>query len=170
MAVLLRRNYFSLKYKRVFYSLQTDRIHTWSRVVGRKLARRIVTVSLGILTGVGATCGAFLYFLDRSVNAMETTPDIPNYPWAIKGYLTSLDHSAVRRGWQVYRTMCYNCHSIRYVRFMDLINVTHTMKEAKSIAEDFEVWLENMYIHIYRERILRFRCTCFLIARRFSCN
>jgi len=27
----------------------------------------------------------------------------------------------VRRGWQVYRTVCHTCHSLRYVRFMDLI-------------------------------------------------
>lgn len=64
---------------------------------------------------------------------------LPSYPWDLEGYLTSLDHSAVRRGWQVYRTVCFTCHSLRFVRFMDLIDVSHTKDEVKAIAAEYEV-------------------------------
>lgn len=92
-----------------------------------------------MLAGAGATCGALLYLLDRSVEAMGMDARPPSYPWDFDGYLKSLDHSAVRRGWQVYRTVCYTCHSLRYVRFMDLVDVSHTTDEVKAIAAEFEV-------------------------------
>ncbi|XP_020299674.1 cytochrome c1, heme protein, mitochondrial-like [Pseudomyrmex gracilis] len=70
---------------------------------------------------------------------MLTNAKLPSYPWDFEGYMTSLDHTAVRRGWQVYRTACYSCHSLRYLRFMDLVDVSHTMDEAKAIAAEFDV-------------------------------
>ena len=53
--------------------------------------------------------------------------------------LKSFDHAALRRGWVVYRTLCHTCHSLRYVRFLDLVNVSHTAEEATAIAAEFEV-------------------------------
>lgn len=63
----------------------------------------------------------------------------PDYPWTFRGALSSLDHSAIRRGWQVYKTVCSACHSIQYVSFKDLVDVCFTEDEAREIAAEYEV-------------------------------
>ncbi|XP_011152459.3 cytochrome c1-2, heme protein, mitochondrial [Harpegnathos saltator] len=138
MAVLLRRSSFPLRARRVgYHRRQSGGVYTWCDVSGR--TKRGGGGILRTCLGAGATCGSLLYLLDRSVEAMSPVPRLPSYPWEFQGYLKSLDHSAVRRGWQVYMTACYSCHSLRYVRFMDLINVSHTENEVKDIAAEFEV-------------------------------
>ncbi|XP_032690738.1 cytochrome c1-2, heme protein, mitochondrial-like [Odontomachus brunneus] len=141
MAVLLTRYRFPLRAKHGgFYGRQSDEVYTWRGVIGRtKRSGRILRICLGALVSAGATCGSLLYLLDRSVEAISPATRLPSYPWEFQGYFKSLDHSAVRRGWQVYMTACYSCHSLRYVRFMDLINVSHTEDEVKDIAAEFEV-------------------------------
>ncbi|XP_071579145.1 uncharacterized protein [Temnothorax nylanderi] len=139
MAALLTKNYFSSRVKRGFQRQQFGGVYTWYNGIEWRRGRRILRNGLGVLVGAGATCGAFLYFLDRSVQAMDRVAHLPSYPWAFEGYLTTLDHSAVRRGWQVYRTVCHTCHSLRYVRFMDLIDVSHTRDEVKAIAAEYEI-------------------------------
>ncbi|CAK9815482.1 Cytochrome c1-2, heme protein, mitochondrial (Fragment) [Anthophora plagiata] len=86
-------------------------------------------------------CAAVLRFLDEScVKASEGIEiELPSYPWGFNGVFKAFDHSAVRRGWLVYRTVCHTCHSLRYVRFLDLVEVTHSMEEVKAIASEFEV-------------------------------
>ncbi|KOX79257.1 Cytochrome c1, heme protein, mitochondrial [Melipona quadrifasciata] len=93
----------------------------------------------------GGSCGVALYFLTEwpwSVKAFGgNNPEIspPRYPWAFNGVFKAFDHAALRRGWQVYRTVCHTCHSLKFVRFLDLVNVTHTAEEVKRIAAEFEV-------------------------------
>ncbi|KAK2584194.1 hypothetical protein KPH14_006619 [Odynerus spinipes] len=110
--------------------------------VGKKCGsgRRRLAISLGVLAGAAATCGSVLYLLDSSVKAssgMQATP--PSYPWEFDGVFSSLNHTALRRGWQVYRNVCSTCHSLRYVSFMDLIDVSHTREEMTAIAAEYEV-------------------------------
>lgn len=140
MATLLTKNYFSLRMKRGFQQQQFNGVYKWYNSIMWKRGKRILTNGLGVLVSVSATCGTILYFLDRSVQAMRKGAPPPSYPWDTEGWtLKTLDYSAVRRGWQVYRTVCATCHSLSYVRFMDLINVTHTRDEVKDIAAEYEV-------------------------------
>nr|XP_034175673.1 cytochrome c1-2, heme protein, mitochondrial-like [Osmia lignaria] len=105
----------------------------------RWLSIRGKTRRLGVLAGLIAGCGTVLCYLERSVKAHEHEISLPRYPWMFNRTLKSFDHAALRRGWQVYRTVCNTCHSLRYVRFMDLVDATHTREEAKAIAAEFEV-------------------------------
>lgn len=63
----------------------------------------------------------------------------PSYPWSFKRLFASLDHAAVRRGWQVYKAVCSQCHGIRWVAFRDLVDVIMTEEEAKAIAAEYTV-------------------------------
>ncbi|KAI4501965.1 hypothetical protein M0802_002647 [Mischocyttarus mexicanus] len=145
MATLLRKSY--VDFVKVF-----DKIRggfggyehvTLRRSIGtrakRENTRRIVSISLGVLAGAATTCGSVLYFLDSTVKADLTQALPPSYPWKFDGIFTSFDHTALRRGWQVYKAICSTCHSLEYVRFMDLINVTHTKEEVAAIAADYEI-------------------------------
>lgn len=42
---------------------------------------------------------------------------------------------SLRRGYEVYKTVCAACHSMQYVAYRNLIDVTHTEAEAKAEAE-----------------------------------
>ncbi|XP_078046162.1 cytochrome c1, heme protein, mitochondrial [Augochlora pura] len=92
------------------------------------------------LAGLAAAgCGTVLYLLNDSVKASVAAIELPNYPWKFQRTFQSFDHATLRRGWQIYRTVCYTCHSLRYMKFMDLTNQTHTEEEVKEIAAEFEV-------------------------------
>lgn len=44
-------------------------------------------------------------------------------------------HCSLRRGYEVYKTVCAACHSMQYIAYRNLIGVTHTEAEAKAEAE-----------------------------------
>lgn len=60
-------------------------------------------------------------------------------------YYCSIFYS-MRRGWEVYKNVCAACHSLQYVAYRHLVNVTHTEVEAKALAE--EVLVHDIYIVI----------------------
>lgn len=53
---------------------------------------------------------------------------------------------SMRRGYEVYKTVCASCHSLKYVAYRHLINQTHTEDEAK--AEAAEVTVSSFHIPI----------------------
>jgi len=48
---------------------------------------------------------------------------------------------SMRRGWEVYKNVCAACHSLQYVAYRHLVNVTHTEAEAKALAEEVMVYI-----------------------------
>lgn len=50
-------------------------------------------------------------------------------------FLNSENIFSVRRGYEVYKTVCAACHSMRYVAYRNLVGVTHTEAQAKAEAE-----------------------------------
>lgn len=94
--------------------------------------KRFATV-LGAIAG-GA--GALVFALDQSVKASGTEVHPPHNPWSHSGIISSLDHSSVRRGYEVYKQVCAACHSMKYIAYRNLIGVSHTEAEAKAEAEE----------------------------------
>ncbi|KAM3840777.1 cytochrome c1, heme protein, mitochondrial [Vipera latastei] len=105
-------------------------------VAGLSWGKRVALSALGVLTVGGA---GLAWALHRAVNASELELHPPSYPWGHGGFLTALDHSSVRRGYQVYKQVCSACHSMEYLSFRNLVNATHTEEEAKALAEEVEV-------------------------------
>lgn len=62
----------------------------------------------------------------------------PKYPWDHQGWLKTFDHQGLRRGFQVYKEVCAACHSLSRVPWRALVGVTHTVDEAKALAEECE--------------------------------
>ncbi|XP_076670070.1 uncharacterized protein LOC143369690 isoform X2 [Andrena cerasifolii] len=114
--------------------------YEWQKSESRTIRGKNGKAAFRILAGIVGGCAVFLYSLEESVEALDNSLiSLPRYPWGFKGVLKSFDHAALRRGWVVYRTVCHTCHSLRYVRFLDLVNVSHTAEEATAIAAEFEV-------------------------------
>nr|XP_056710547.1 cytochrome c1, heme protein, mitochondrial [Euleptes europaea] len=98
--------------------------------------RKVALTTLGVLTAGGAGLALALH---TAVNAGELELHPPNYPWSHSGMLSALDHSSIRRGYQVYKQVCSACHSMDYLAFRNLVGVSHTEAEAKALAEEVEV-------------------------------
>lgn len=60
------------------------------------------------------------------------------YPWEHEQFTKTFDHQALRRGFQVYREVCSSCHSLRRIPWRTLVGSTHTVDEAKAMAEECE--------------------------------
>lgn len=52
----------------------------------------------------------------------------------------SASHS-IRRGYQVYKQVCSACHSMEYLAFRNLVGVSHTEDEVKTIAEEVSLYV-----------------------------
>lgn len=76
-----------------------------------------------------------VYALDESVKA-DISLHPSKLPWNHKGTIDSLDHSSIRRGYEVYKQVCAACHSMRFIAFRNLVGVTHTEIEAKALAAE----------------------------------
>ncbi|KAF8792300.1 Cytochrome c1 like protein [Argiope bruennichi] len=74
-----------------------------------------------------------------TISAGELVVHPPKHPWSHNGLISSFDHASIRRGYEVYKQVCAACHSMRYVRYRELINVSHTEEEAKAEAEEIMV-------------------------------
>jgi len=97
--------------------------------------KKAALATLGIFTGVG---GAVAFKLDQEVKA-ELSLHPPHLPWSHSGLFDSLDHASIRRGYQVYKQVCAACHSMRYLAYRNLVNVSHTEEEAKAEAEEVQI-------------------------------
>jgi len=60
-------------------------------------------------------------------------------PWNHNAMWESFDYSSVRRGFQVYKNVCANCHSLSALSYRHLIGVCLTEEEAKALAEAVDV-------------------------------
>ena len=45
---------------------------------------------------------------------------------------------SIRRGYQVYREVCAACHSLDRIAWRNLVGVSHTVDEVKTMAEEVE--------------------------------
>ncbi|KAM9302609.1 cytochrome c1, heme protein, mitochondrial [Morus bassanus] len=107
-----------------------------SSFAGLPRGRRVALSALGLLAVGG---GGLALALRSPLAAGELEMHPPSFPWSHGGALDALDHSSLRRGFQVYKQVCSACHSLEYIAFRNLIGVTHTEAEAKALAEEVEV-------------------------------
>ena len=91
---------------------------------------------LGALAvGVGGV-GACLLSGAFTLSATDVVPLAPPLPWSHKGWYEALDHAGIRRGYQVYKQVCAACHSLEYIHYRNLIEVSHTEEEARAEAAE----------------------------------
>ncbi|KAF2857378.1 putative cytochrome c protein [Piedraia hortae CBS 480.64] len=60
------------------------------------------------------------------------------YPWEHEKFFKTFDHSALRRGFQVYREVCSSCHSVSRIPYRSLVGAVMSVDEAKALAEENE--------------------------------
>merc|ERR1712168_37452 len=97
--------------------------------------KKVALTTMGVVTA-GAT--GLVVALNQSVGASELSLHAPHLPWSHSGNFDSLDHASIRRGYQVYKQVCAACHSMRYLAYRNLVDISHTEEEAKKEAEEIQ--------------------------------
>lgn len=92
--------------------------------------------ALGAMAGAGL---AGSVILPASLKAEDINLGAPDFGWQHHGYMNSLDHASIRRGFQVYKQVCAACHSIDQIAYRNLVGVSHTEEEARALAEQIMV-------------------------------
>jgi len=102
--------------------------------VAMGLGKKAAMATVGVFSGVG---GAVAYKLDQEVRA-DISLHAPKLPWSHLGHFDSFDHASIRRGYQVYKQVCAACHSMRFLAYRNLVDISHTEVEAKAEAEEIQ--------------------------------
>nr|CAH8863638.1 unnamed protein product [Trichobilharzia regenti] len=98
-----------------------------------KLTKRTLWTKLAIASGV---VGFGVVSIALPVHASDLQAHPAKLPWPHNGIISSYDHAAVRRGYQVYKEVCSACHSLRYLCYRHLVNEVLTEAEAKEDAAE----------------------------------
>jgi ubiquinol-cytochrome c reductase cytochrome c1 subunit len=71
-------------------------------------------------------------------SAEEETP-LAHQHWPQDGIFGKYDMAAVQRGFQVYKEVCSNCHSLRLLAYRDLKDLGYTDAQVKAVASQYTV-------------------------------
>ena len=76
------------------------------------------------------------------VMAQEAEPVVPPQSWSFAGPFGKFDTAQLQRGYQVYREVCSNCHSMHFMSFRNLAQAggpSFSASQVKALAETFKV-------------------------------
>jgi len=74
--------------------------------------------------------------------AAEEHPRPPHQSWSFSGPFGRFDRAQLQRGYQVYREVCANCHSMKFVAFRDLTSSggpAFSEEQVKALAATFKI-------------------------------
>ena len=66
-------------------------------------------------------------------------PEVPKVKWSFDGPFGSYDYASAQRGFQVYKEVCSNCHSMRLLSYRDLRGIGLEDADIKALAAEFTV-------------------------------
>jgi len=91
------------------------------------------TIFLPVISGLVG-----IYYLTQTANASDAIHPA-QHSWAFDGAFGTGDAASVRRGFEVYRQVCYTCHSIKSLKYRHLVGVIYTEEQAKALAASVKV-------------------------------
>lgn len=91
----------------------------------------------------GLAAGAVLAFAPQSM-AQEghSAPEIAKFGWSFSGPFGTYDKDQLQRGFQIYREVCSQCHSLRLVAFRNLSEFggpSFSEGQVKSLAAEYTI-------------------------------
>ncbi|CAF1325835.1 unnamed protein product [Didymodactylos carnosus] len=107
---------------------------TTSRVQSTTKWKRLTYQIGGSLVAVG-TLG-YCWARSQALLASSDKAHPAQIPWTFNGPFSSLDHAAIRRGFEVYKQVCAACHSMKFLQYRHLVGVCYTEDDAKKEAAD----------------------------------
>jgi len=80
--------------------------------------------------------------LDSTTPKLHASGDAlvpPSYPWSHTHPWQAFDRASVRRGYEVYKASCAQCHSLSHLYYRSLVGTVLTEAEAKAEAAEIDV-------------------------------
>jgi len=71
--------------------------------------------------------------------AWAETVETPHEEWSFQSIFGTYDRAAAHRGFQVYKEICSNCHSVNLVAYRHLAEIDYSVDEIKQIAASVQV-------------------------------
>jgi ubiquinol-cytochrome c reductase cytochrome c1 subunit len=91
-------------------------------------ALRLLLAAAGVAIGLGGPA-----------QAAEGEVPLMQRHWPFEGVFGHFDRAAAQRGLQVYREVCSNCHSLKYIAFRNLAELGYDEDEVKAIAAQYQI-------------------------------
>ncbi len=98
--------------------------------------RRSRLAAAGAVLGLALLSGQAVSEDRRDTDEPATPPPVA---WSFTGLFGRYDPAQLRRGYQVYKQVCSNCHSMKYVAFRDLAGIGYDTAAVKAIAASYQV-------------------------------
>ena len=83
--------------------------------------------------------GALLLGLLAVPALAQETAELPHQKWSFSGPFGTFDRAAAQRGYQVYKEVCSNCHSLRHAFYRDLSGIGLSEEQIKATAASVTV-------------------------------
>ncbi len=88
--------------------------------------RIALALAVFLTAGVALAPGAFA----QGHEAVEA----PKQPWSFNGPFGTFDRASMQRGFQVYKEVCSNCHSMKEMYYRNLTSIGLNEEQVKAIA------------------------------------
>jgi ubiquinol-cytochrome c reductase cytochrome c1 subunit len=69
----------------------------------------------------------------------QEIPEPAKQDWSFDGAFGTYDKASLQRGFEIYRTVCSNCHSMNLLSYHDLSGIGYSDAEVKAIAASVQV-------------------------------
>ena len=86
-----------------------------------------------------ATAFALTAFTSGAAKAAGAGPVPEAQDWSWHGLFGTYDRAQLQRGFQVYKTVCAGCHSLRFIAFRNLDGIGFNEDQIKAIAAEYDV-------------------------------
>jgi ubiquinol-cytochrome c reductase cytochrome c1 subunit len=83
--------------------------------------------------------GAAVALSAAPARAAEGEIHLPDTRFSFEGLFGTFDRGSLQRGFQVYKEVCSNCHSMRQLFYRNLIELGLTDDQVRAIASQFQV-------------------------------
>lgn len=93
--------------------------------------RIALTLAVSLVASVAFTPSAFA----QGHEAVEA----PKQPWSFNGPFGTFDRASMQRGFQVYKEVCSNCHSMKEIYYRNLTSIGLNEEQVKAIAASVTV-------------------------------
>ncbi len=86
-----------------------------------------------------AAAAAFACSLGWAASAADEGTEMQHESWSFYGIFGTFDRAAEQRGFQVYKDVCSNCHSLNLLAYRDLAEIGLTSDQVKAVAASVQV-------------------------------
>lgn len=92
-----------------------------------------------LVIALGASIAAGVVFAPPAFAQVHEAEPSPHIPWSFNGPFGTFDRASMQRGFQVYKEVCSNCHSMKEIYYRNLTSIGLSADQVKAVAASVTV-------------------------------